>query len=140
MFAFCRQYGKMKVKAILKFYFTAEEAERRLDRLIYKKAFSVNAARGAYECAEEVAELVSKKGELCSLWSFLDGAVAKFSEGERETLRNYALSPRQKGERGREAHRLAVAFARRIRGGAQAYSEGLKVMAELCFIQPQNAN
>lgn len=131
----------MKVKAILRFYFTAERVEAMLDRLIYKKALSVSAGRGAYECAEEVAELVEKKGELCEFAVFLGRALSKFSARELEVLKRYAFSPRRSeveivqegGDGAAEAHRLAVAFARRIRGGAEKYSDGMRVAAEFCF-------
>lgn len=124
---------KMKVKAILKFYFTAEEAFANVDRLIYKNAFSVSATRGAYDCAEEVANLIYKKGALAELWNFLDGVIKKFSDGERDVLGAYALSPRMRRDDGREEHRLAVAFARRIKGCGERFREGIAAMRDFCF-------
>ena len=76
----------MKVKKLLKFYFNAGRAEKLIDRLIYKKATSVNFARPADDCAEEVAELVKKKAEMCAFYGFLKGAVSAFSEEEMKEL------------------------------------------------------
>ena len=121
----------MKVKTLLKFYFMPERAEERLNRLICRKAFAAYSARGALRCAEEVAELVRKKGELCSLWGFLDGAARRCADGELETLKVYALSG-QRGA-GAEGRRLAAAFARRVRGGSARHGEGLGLMSELDF-------
>lgn len=121
----------MKLKAILKFYFKPEEAEARFNRLICCKAYSVNSSRGAYDCAVAVAELLHKKGELCALWGFLNGAAEKFTEGELKTLKEYAFSPRRRGSEGRETHRVAVAFARRIKGVTERFAEGFKVMEEI---------
>ncbi len=121
----------MRLKAILKFYFKPEEAETRLNRLICHRAYSLNSSRGAYDCAVAVAELLHKKGELCVLWGFLNGAAEKFSDGELEKLKEYAFAPRRRGSEGREMHRLAVAFARRIRGGTERFAESFRVMEEL---------
>ena len=125
----------MKVKHVLKFYFTACAAEERLDRLILKRATSIGGGRDAYECAERVAELVEKKMALGAFYRFLDGIMRAFSESERGVLREYAFSPREarEGEKAREAHRLAVAFARRIRGCLKRYGEGIAAMCEVCF-------
>ena len=105
-----------------------------MNRLITKKAFSVNAARNAFDCAEEVAELVCKKSQLCALWGFLDRAAEVFGEGELGILKHYAFSPRSGGEEGRAERRLAVKFARRIRGGAGERAEGRKWWGGLCFL------
>lgn len=125
----------MKVKHVLKFYFTAGDAEKRLDRLILKRAVSCGGGRDAYECAERVAGLVEKKMALGEFYRFLDGAMRPFSVDEREVLRRYAFSPRMamEGDLPREAHRLAVAFARRIRGCGGRYGEGIAAMCEVCF-------
>ncbi len=124
----------MKVKTILKFYFTAEETLGRLDGLIYKKAFSVNWARSAGDCAEEVAGLVRKKGELCWLARSVGDIVRTFGEGEVKALRRYALGAgRPSAEERRENHRLAVAFARRANRAADSWREGLEAAAEYVF-------
>lgn len=96
----------MKVKHVLKFYFTAGAAEERLDRLILKRATSIGGGRDAYECAERVAELVEKKMALGAFYRFLDGVMRAFSESERGVLREYAFSPREarEGEKIGRAH------------------------------------
>ena len=134
MFVFLRNDG-MKVKHVLKFYFTAAAADERLDRLILKRATSVGGGRDAYECAERVAELVEKKMALGDFYRFLDGVMRAFSESERGVLREYAFSPREarEGEKAREAHRLAVAFARRIKGCGERFREGIAAMRDFCF-------
>lgn len=78
---------------------------------------------------------MEKKMALGAFYRFLDGVMRAFSESERGVLREYAFSPREarEGEKAREAHRLAVAFARRIRGCLKRYGEGIAAMCEVCF-------
>ena len=64
----------MNVKKVLKFYFGADRAEGLLDRLILKKAYSADCTRGAQQCAEEVAKLVTTdtKGKTVSNYGNMD--------------------------------------------------------------------
>lgn len=127
----------MKLKRALKFYFCAEEALARLDRLILAKALSCDDTRAAGYCAEVVAALIEKKGQVCAFYAFLDGAMYGLDEGEIECLKRYAfarereVSPQER----REAHRLSVLLVRRMRGRTARYAEGAKVAAELCFFE-----
>ena len=118
---------EMKVKKLLRFYFTAERAERLLDDLIISKAVRAEFARGAQDCAEEVAALVKKKADMCAFYGCLEGVMNTFREGERAVLENYAL---RAGGRDGESHRLAVAFARRLKGKITLYDEGLAAAME----------
>lgn len=120
----------MKVKKLLRFYFTAESAVRLIDNLIIRKAVRAEFCRGAEECAEEVAELVSKKADMCDFYRCIDGVMNMFCEGERAVLENYAMS----NTKGREEHRLAVAFARKMRGLIGADDKGLAAAMEFSFI------
>ncbi len=123
----------MNVKKVLKFYFGADRAEGLLDRLILKKAYSADCTRGAQQCAEEVAKLVQAKCEMCRFYGFIDRVLARLNERERGVLEKYAtrsaasLAP----EECREAHRLSVAFARRIKGCSEKFAAGLRIA--LCY-------
>ena len=126
----------MKLKRALKFYFCAEEALARLDRLILAKALSCDGTRSAAYCAGVVAALIEKKGQVCAFYAFIDSAMYGLGEGERECLKKYAcareieVSPQER----RLAHRLSVLLVRRMRGRTARYAEGAKVAAELCFL------
>ena len=117
----------MKVKKLLRFYFTAAKAEKLLGDLILHKAVRAEFARGAEEGAEEVAELVEKKAAMCGFYRRLDGVMNTFCERERAELQSYAFAA---GGRESEQHRLAVAFARRIRGKIGADDGGLAAAME----------
>ena len=126
----------MKLKRALKFYFCAEEALARLDRLILAKALCCDGTRGAEYCADAVAALIEKKGQVCAFYAFIDGAMYGLDEGERECLKRYACNREREGlpqDVRREAHRLSVLLVRRMRGRAARYAEGAKIAAELCF-------
>ena len=126
----------MKLKRALKFYFCAEEALARLDRLILAKALSCNDTRGAEYYADVVASLIEKKAKVCAFYAFIDGAMYGLSEEEREYLKKYAESRSREAlpqEIRREVHRLSVLLVRRMRGRSARYAEGAKAAAELCF-------
>lgn len=124
----------MKLKRALKFYFCAEEALARLDRLILARAISSDCTRGADYCAEAVAVLIEKKGQVCAFYAFIDAAMYGLDEGERECLKRYACSREaMPAQERREAHRLSVLLVRRMRGKAASYAEGARAAAELCF-------
>lgn len=128
----------MKLKRALKFYFCAEEVLARLDRLILFKALNCDSTRGAEYCAEAVAALIEKKGQVCAFYAFIDGAMYGLDEGERDFLRRYACSRQSSAlpqEVLREAHRLSVLLVRRMRGRAARYAEGAKIASELCFFE-----
>ncbi|MCD7728844.1 MAG: hypothetical protein LUI60_02900 [Clostridia bacterium] len=117
----------MKTKKVLKFYFTADKAERAIDRLILKRAAAIDYYRTAEQCAERVIALIEKKRALCLLWRHLDSAMFAFSADERKMLKSYAFSQRK--ERG-EVHRLAVRFTRRAQEGISDFEDGLDILRE----------
>ena len=109
----------MKVKRVLRFYFSAESLERAFDKLILSNACSSALVRGGYSCAEEICNLVGEKQELSKLWGYLDGVMGGLSETERLSLENYAgmrcgikklCEMKQK-----EIKRAAMKFTRRAR-------------------------
>lgn len=126
----------MKVKKLLKFYFTAERAERLIDNLICKKASSVSFTRSACDCAEEVADLVKKKAEMCAFYFYVSGVLNLFSEEERQTLKKYAFGRTDACDETelRTARRLALKLARRLRGCSEKYSEGIAAAFDLSII------
>ena len=61
----------MKVKQIIRYYFLSAEAERRIERLILKKACKAFDARSAEDCVAEVVALTIKRQRLRELNSLL---------------------------------------------------------------------
>lgn len=120
----------MKVKKLLRFYFAADGALRFIDNLIMARAAKIEFYRSAEECAAKVAELVEKKAAICNFYALLDGEMEQFTERERGVLRRYASG----SGRDREEHRLAVAFARRLRGRISAEDGGLAAAMEFSLL------
>lgn len=123
---------RMKVKQIIRYYFLSAEAERRIERLILKKACKAFDARSAEDCVAEVVALTIKRQRLRELNSLLSWAMNTFTPQDRMVLYRYAFS-RITEDEGKRAHRLAEAFARRIRSHSQGHAEGIAAMKEFCF-------
>lgn len=117
----------MKIKRLLKFYFSADSLERAFDKLIVARACSsgANLADGA-ECAEYLIELIWEKSELQRLWAYLDGVIAGLSERDCRTLRTYSQMryglTSVDAERRKEIRRAAVKFRRRARRTEDFYA------------------
>lgn len=108
----------MKVKGILRFYYSAESLERAIDNLILKTACASGGRDGIAD-AEKVCALIGEKAELSRLWNYLDSAVAPLTERDKKSLEEYAamrcgLSKLGCEER-KEIRRALVKFTRRVR-------------------------
>ena len=116
----------VKIKILLRFYFSAGSLNRALDNLILHLALAAgqDAYRGCGEYFDRITKLISDKSELSVLWAELDGVISGMTERDRAALSLYG------GARGgiaegwkREVHRAAVKFSRRagrllaVRGG-----------------------
>ncbi len=79
----------MKVKRILRFYFSADSLERAFDNIILKSA--VNLAEGSTRhSAERICGLICEKQELGRLWNYIDGVVGSIPEEDIKSLKLYA--------------------------------------------------
>lgn len=130
----------MKIKILLRFYFSAGSLNDALDRLITHLAVSsgLDIYGGCAAYAECIFGIVEVKQKLSELWGRLDGVLQKMTERDRRTLRRYAaLRTGVKGEEKREIHRAAVKFARRAGGLVSGGGEFYRILcAYRCLISP----
>lgn len=119
----------MKIKLLMKFYFSAGSLNGALDNIITNLALA--AGRDVYAGCEKyfgkISRVVEDKRTLQELWARLDGILGKMTEKDRAALRGYAAARGcVKGEVKKEIHRAAVKFARRaaglLAGGGELYS------------------
>lgn len=130
----------MKIKSLLRFYFSAGSLERVLDNLILKLALSSgqDVYSGCEEYFDKISKLTEDKRVLGQLWTRLDGILSKMTEKDRATLKLYgaARAGIPDGDK-KEMHRAAVKFARRaeglLAGGGGLFSVLLKYR---CLISP----
>lgn len=105
---------KVKIRGILRFYFSADSLERAFENLILRRA--CNPYRDGFETAEKICGLIDEKIELEKLWSYLNVILNSFSEEEKLRLRSYALRRRGEGGKdGRAENSAVVKFSRRAR-------------------------
>lgn len=103
----------MKIKMLLKFYFTAEALNEQLDKLI-----TYNACRAAEGCFEKITDLIEDKRALCNLMNYLESVFDKLTNEDRAVLESYArmrvgiLSLRD--ELRREIKRAVMKFTRKL--------------------------
>lgn len=130
----------MKIKNLLRFYYSADSLNKTFDNLIMRLALAAgeDAFSGCGRYAERMAEIVEVKAELGDLWARLDKVLSAMTEGDRLTLKRYAaLRVGPDCAFKREIHRAAVKFARRaggiVAGGGRAY----KILcAYRCLMNP----
>lgn len=109
----------MKVKKILRFYFSADALEKAFNNLIIDNACkSVQPYSGEFY-AEKILCLLEEKGELSRLWNYLDGVISGISGEDRGALESYALMrigiKKLDEEKRRGIRRAAMKFTRRAR-------------------------
>lgn len=105
---------KVKVKGILRFYFSADGLERAFENLIMKKACAPFA--DGLKNAERITEIIEEKTELENLWAYINSVMSGFSEEERGRLREYAARRSKQCICGEKAVKSAVIkFVRRAR-------------------------
>lgn len=78
----------MKVKRILRFYFSAEKLNSAVDNLILKRACAPCA--DGREGAERICGLIGEKQELQRFWGYLDGIIGKLAKEDIRSLGEYA--------------------------------------------------
>lgn len=118
----------MKVKRVLRFYFSAEKLNGALDNLILKHALSPFA--DGEEAAAKICRLAERKALLSDFWNYLDGVISRMCEGDVRVLEYYALSRGGVSkDRLKEVKRCAVKFRRRaVR--LSAFEEQLRLIGE----------
>lgn len=130
----------MKIKNLLRFYFSAGSLNDALDRLITHLAVSsgLDTYGGCELYAERISAIVADKQKLSELWARLDGVISNMTERDRQTLKAYAaLRVGAKGGEKKEFHRAAVKFARRAGGLVAGGGEVFKVLGTYrCLISP----
>ena len=130
----------MKIKRLLRFYFSAGSLNRALDNIITRLALSSgqDVYSGCEEYFDKICKLLEDKRRLGELWARLDGVLGNMTEGDRAALKLYAAARvGVKGDEKREIHRAAVKFARRAAGLLNSGEELYKVMcAYRCLISP----
>ena len=114
----------MKVKVILKFYFTAESLDRAFDNLLIKYVCAYGA--DGLKNAERLCNLIEERAKLSGLWGYLDGVISGLTERDRVSLKSYSLTRcgiKQLGDSARREFKRAVnKFVRRARG-VERFSE-----------------
>lgn len=134
MFVFCFGVCVLKVKALLRFYFSADALERHLNNLIYKRALRSFAGSCAAE-AEEVIGIISAKEELSLLWDYLDGVLSAMPPEDVSVLKGYARMrrgiARLSAEEQRAVRRAAVKFTRRAGRGLVRYRRAVCILSSL---------
>ena len=117
MFSFSRSI--LKIKRVLRFYFSADSLERAFNNIIIKSALSSARSTEGGLYADKICNLIGEKQELSQLWGYVDGVLKSFSESECAVLEEYANM--RTGikelceEKRRNIRRIAVKFVRRAR-------------------------
>lgn len=123
----------MKSKAILRFYFKADDLNRAIDNLILASACrSASSARGV-DCAEKILSLISVKDSLSELWGRIDSVMEKLGEPDRRTLKYYSAlrcGISKLGEEEQREIRRAVIKFKRHAGAVERCAEGLRLVGE----------
>lgn len=109
----------MKIKQLMRFYFSSGSLDRALDSIVTRLA--LYSGRDVYVGCEEyfdrICKVLDDKRSLSELWARLDGVLGGMTEKDRATLKLYAAARTGvKDEEKREIHRAAVKFARRAGG------------------------
>ena len=109
----------MKVKRVLRFYFSADSLETAFDNLIMNNACKSVQPYSGEIIAEKIFALIEEKEELSRLYSYLDGVISGITVEDRCALESYALMrcgiKRLDEEKRREIKRAAMKFTRRAR-------------------------
>ena len=122
----------MKVKRLIKFYFSAESLNKTLDNLIATVALKSDEWVGNGEkCAEKICGLISAKDRLQELWAYLDGVMEKLTLRDRDVLRLYGGLrvgiKRFPVDEAREIRRAAVKFSRHAVNVGR-FTEGVRLV------------
>ncbi len=129
---FCERRFKdkeMKLKRVLKFYFSAEKLNRALDDIITRNALaSADFTVSAKYCAEKICKVIETKKSLSALYGYIDGVMCGFKDGEKKALGYYASLKTGilalPDDARREIKRVLSKFSRRS-GGILRFGDGL---------------
>lgn len=129
----------VKIKSLMRFYFSAGSLDRALDNIITRLALSSgqDIYGGCEEYFDKIVKVLSDKRSLAELWARLDGVMSNMTERDRATLKFYAAARRgvKDGEK-KEIHRAAVKFARRAAGLLKSCEKLFSVLcAYRCLIR-----
>lgn len=121
----------MKLKALLKFYFSADFLNAYLDGAVLK--YALNYAGEAEDIADLIFAVTLRKRALNALWGYMDNAFAALTDKEREALRGYARLREGYNSLPREEKnaikRASAKFSRRA-AGINAFAEGIELVKE----------
>lgn len=130
----------MRIKTVLRFYFSAEKLNCYLDKLtVYTAVASGGDPLGGCErYADKIFALIEVKENLSAFWARLNSVLQSMTEKDRQTLRLYAaLRCTPKWEERKEVHRAVVKFTRRagrlLERSAAAYKT---LSAYRCLLSP----
>lgn len=130
----------MKIKNIMRFYFSAGSLNKALDNIITRLALSSgqDIYAGCEEYFDKIVKVLGDKRSLSELWARLDGVMCNMTERDRATLKFYAAARGGvKGDEKKEIHRAAVKFARRAAGLLKSCGKLYSVMCTYrCLISP----
>ncbi len=117
----------MKVKMLLRFYFSAQRIDAAINNLIFTQARAPSAFVGGGEAAmEKIIYLIADKDALGDLWAYLHQVMTAFVQDE-QVLRAYAF--RRKREDALLTRRVVMRFRRHAWGYAR-FSEALKILPQ----------
>lgn len=115
----------MKLKRILRFYFSADSLNKAFDNLILNKACAPYA--DAQDTAEKLCAVIDDKIRLERLWAYLDGVLSGLTDGESQTLLKYSARSAAVKSGDREVKRVVIKFTRRARRLAE-FEEDIAVL------------
>ena len=129
----------MRLKRILRFYFSADSLNFAMDRLIKRLAIRSQESLGS-ACAERMCDVIGEKSKLSKLWGYIDTVLDTLSGGERRVLQDYSkMRTGIKGledDRRREIRRVCMKFTRHARR-LEYFAEGLSILGKYyCLITP----
>ena len=112
----------MNRKRILRFYFRADALNALMDNIIlaYALRSAEGTLRGEYY-AGRISEFIGAKGELSSLWNYLDGVISAMRE--EEVINGLDEDVR------RRVKRSVIKFTRRARG-LERFRCGIRLVGE----------
>ncbi|MDE6557999.1 MAG: hypothetical protein K2K39_02720 [Clostridia bacterium] len=106
----------MKIKKLLRFYYSAGSLNGALDNIIMHVALSAggDTFSGCEAYADKIADIIGAKAKLADLWARLNTVLCDMTDRDVKALKRYAaLRTGVDGEEKREIHRAVVKFTRR---------------------------
>lgn len=131
----------MKIKKLLRFYYSAGSLNKALDNIILRAALSSGADTysGCEKFAEKMAAVIEDKTKLADLWARLNLVLGAMTERDRVTLKRYAAARcGADGGDNKEIHRAVVKFSRRASGLLKGAEEEYRILcAYRCLISSE---